>query len=336
MKVKQQRNLFIDSASTTQVNHKAQINLPSSSFNCKENELMRLTLSSFEMRRNFKTINDYNSVFFAVSNSALGVSVKIPNGDYHTFDQLALAIQSGLRGATAFGGTPTCVYDENARQFTFDMSTSASNWDSTNGYFTVYQDKNFNDGKASLYFQDTADILGGIPESDATNTTTPQNLFPKYTGDDHVSEYPPQLDTIGDIFLTTNLQTDNFSTHGWERNSSGTNTMTSTELFARIPVHRDLMLSGSNYVPVVSDIIRYEDSNNLYSVYVHNKQLTNIVFNLVDDKGREIPRATAGQFQSGNLKYKLTMKFEILDLELNQIGRPSGMIEGKYNSVITA
>lgn len=333
MRVKEHRNIFIDSRAGKQVDHKYQVNFPSTYFNCGNNELMRLTLNSFEMRRNYYMINDYNKTFFAYSNDALGVAVAIPSGDYHTYDELAAAIQTGLRAATAFGGTPTCTYDENARQFTFDMSGAASNWDSTNGYFVAFQDKSYNSRNASIYFQDTAEILGGTPELNVS-ATTPANLFGS-TGDDHSSIFPPQLDTIGDIFITTNLQTNNFSTHNFDRGTSGENTLTSTQIFARIPVERDMTFSGSNYVPLLHDRIKYSDENDLYSVYIQNKQLNNIIFDIVDDKNRPIPRVEDRQFTSGNLNYRMTLKWEVLALDIEPQGRPAGLLEGKYSSVIT-
>lgn len=64
--VKEHRNIFIDSRAGTQNNHKSQIHLPTQSFNCQGDELMRITLNSFSMRRNFYKINETNNTFYGV------------------------------------------------------------------------------------------------------------------------------------------------------------------------------------------------------------------------------------------------------------------------------
>ena len=331
-KVKEHRNIFIDSRAGTQNNHKSQIHLPTQSFNCLGDELMRITLNSFSMRRNFYKINETNNTFYGVdvANSSTLYEVKITEGDYNNFDDLATAIQTAIRAT--FGGTPTCQYDEQVRAFTFNMATSASNWDSTDGYFTSFLDKNSTDKEK---FNDAHEILGGRAEEDATKTSGFVNMFGTSTGDDHVSIFPAQLDTIADLFLTTNLQTNNFETHGFRRGTTGENTITNSQKFARIPIERDLAIfNTSNYCPTLHDIIKFEDSNDLYSIYLQNKQLTQVIFDIEDEKGRPIPRVQTGQFAAGNLHYKMVLKWEVLEHPDKVVGRPSGDLEGKYKGAI--
>ena len=87
MKVKYSRNIFIDSEINTIGNgQKAKVNLPASSFSIGPHEDMRLVLSSFEMRRNWYSINETNNTFY-VYDSANDTykQARIVPGSYRLF-----------------------------------------------------------------------------------------------------------------------------------------------------------------------------------------------------------------------------------------------------------
>jgi len=324
--VKESKNIFIDSRAEIVTNHKAKIALPSESFSCQGDELIRLTLTYFSMRRNFYKINSHNKTFYAFDASFSALSgfpaslkvteINIAEGDYATLTTLAAAIQTPL--ALAFTGA-TCSANTETRKLTFNM-TSASTFPAT-AYFCSFQDAKPNIDKLN---QDAAELLGGIPDYDV-GTANPVNMFGDTSGNtSHISQFPAQLDTIKNIYVTSDLQTNNFETHAFTRSTGNQNSVTSSSKLAIIPVG----VAGN------TEICLYEDSNDLFSIYLQNKQLSQITFDITDTKGRPIPRVSEGQFRAGNLHYTMCLKYEVLERPDKQVGQPSGFIEGKYKNTI--
>jgi hypothetical protein len=320
--VKESKNIFIDSRAEIVVNHKAKISLPSDSFSCQGDELIRLTLTYFSMRRNFYKINEHNKTFYAFDTTFTAPSgfpaslkvteINIVEGDYATLTDLATAIQTAV--ATAFTGA-TCTASLITRKLTINM-TSATTFPVT-AFFCSFQDAKTNINKLN---QDTAELLGGTPDYDV-GTVDPVNMFGTTVGrTSHISQFPAQLDTIKNIYVTSDLQTSNFETHAFTRSTGNQNSITSSGKLAIIPVGDETCL--------------YEDSNDLFSIYLQNKQLSQITFDITDTKGRPIPRVTEGQFRAGNLHYTMCIKYEVLERPDKQVGRPSGFIEGKYKNTI--
>lgn len=84
------RNLFIDSEITQGVGNglSFRLNLPPSSFSCKPNQVMKMTLNNFEIRKNWYEVNQTNNVFWIqVTNAGVSrfVPVIIPPGSYRAF-----------------------------------------------------------------------------------------------------------------------------------------------------------------------------------------------------------------------------------------------------------
>jgi len=320
--VKESKNIFIDSRSEIVTNHKAKIALPSDSFSCQGDELIRLTLTYFSMRRNFYKINSHNKTFYAFDSTFTApagfpttlkvTEMNIVEGDYANLTDLATAIQTAI--VVSFVGA-TCTASLITRKLTINM-TSASTFPAT-AFFCSFQDAKINVDKLN---QDTAELLGGTPDYDV-GTVDPVKMFGTTVGNtSHISQFPAQLDTIKNIYVTSDLQTNNFETHAFTRSTGNQNSVTSSGKLAIIPVGDETCL--------------YEDSNDLFSIYLQNKQLSQITFDITDTKGRPIPRVTEGQFRAGNLHYTMVIKYEVLERPDKQVGQPSGFIEGKYKNTI--
>ena len=137
-----------------------------------------------------------------------------------------------------------------------------------------------------------------------------------------VSRYPIQLQTINNILLKTNLQTNNFE-NNLNLDDSQLANVVNSHIFANIPVVRD----------TTTRMIRYIDANNTYEMYLQTKHINNITFDIEDVYGRTIPALDELQYSSGNLSYNITVKYEVLEPEIPASLTPQ--FRGDYTSVIT-
>ena len=282
MEVVSSKNVFVNSESGKGDGQNLALLFPPDAFSTNhKDELMRLTLTSFTMRRNFYSINKHNNVFY--KGSSVGTVdtnttiYTISEGDYTVSDfsaALQLALVGGTKNGVSQATTTTCGIDESTRKITLTNVSVASG-----GVFWSGSD------------MDTHEILGGTPNElfvkDSTTSTTFHNKFPY------------QLDSISDVYLRTNLQSNNFIS------KKDNNHLGNTDIFARIPLYQgDSTLSDTK-------VVKWEDNNDLYSIYIPNHQLSNVVFHLTDDKMRSLPMSDA-QAQAHNINFKLTFRFDIM------------------------
>ena len=290
MEVVSSKNVFINSETGKGDGQNLALLFPPDAFSTNhKDELMRLTLTSFTMRRNFYSINKHNNVFYhgdtvGTVNSTT-TKYTIPIGDYsHAGFQIPLnyCFLNGDKNGTNVA-TITCALD-GPHEVTHG-----------NGSRVIELTDVPTDVTDAVFWSDptldTHEILGGTPDElfvvDSTTSTTFHNKFPY------------QLDSISDVYLRTNLQSNNFISKK-ENNHLG-----NTDIFARIPLYQgDSTLSDTK-------VVKWEDNNDLYSIYIPNHQLSNVVFHLTDDKMRSLPMSDA-QAQAHNINFKLTFKFEIL------------------------
>lgn len=301
-KVKESKILFLDSRSGQQINHKSRINFPAESFSASGNQLIRLTLLEFNLARTFYNINSTNNVFFIYDsdNPSTEIKVTIEQGNYDG-SQLATEI------ASASTKISTCVFDSITEKFTFTLTGVGS-------LSYLYSKKIKGDTDNNF---DTHDILGGVP----TTSSTKVNMFGN-VGLTQVSRYPIQLQTINNILLKTNLQTNNFE-NNLNLDDSQLANVVNSHIFASIPVIRD----------TTTRMIRFVDSNNTFEMYLQTKHINNITFDIEDNYGRAIPALDELQYSSGNLSYNITVKYEVLEPEIPASLTPQ--FRGDYTSVIT-
>ena len=302
-KVKESKILFLDSRSGQQINHKSRINFPAESFSASGNQLIRLTLLEFNLARTFYNINSRNNVFFIYDNGnpTTEIKVTIPPGNYDG-SELGTAI------AAASTNVSTCVFDSKTEKLTFTLTGVG-----TLSY--LYSKKIKGDPDNNW---DTHDILGGVA---TTSSSTKVNLFGS-VGLTQVSRYPIQLQTINNILLKTNLQTNNFE-NNLNLDDTQLANVVNSHIFASIPVIRD----------TTTRMIRYVDANNTFEMYLQTKHINNITFDIEDIYGRTIPALDELQYSSGNLSYNITVKYEILEPEIPPTLTPQ--FRGDYKSVIS-
>jgi hypothetical protein len=296
------RLIYIDSEINTIGNRsKAKVLLPSHPFSVYQQDRMRLTLVSFEMRRNWYSINATNQVFYVYTASAgTYQQVVIPAGSYDTFAELALAIQAGLQVVLP---TATCAYADTSRKFTFALTGAAL--DAVLVSFQVKEALPAALAAAGVsvagYFQDSHEILGLIP----TRTSTPVNGTDAAGAGNHVSPFVGALNTLEAIYLRTNLMGGNFQTYGHERYLPDRNGVTDTQIFARIPLER---ASYDEFFPFVT----FEDTNDLFVLNLQQKSLDSLELHVTDDKGRLLAEVDPRQADLGLMSFKVVLKWEHL------------------------
>jgi hypothetical protein len=302
-KVKESKILFLDSRAGHQENHKSRINFPTESFSAKGNELIRLTLLEFNMKRTFYNINSTNNKFFILNSSTnTPIEVEIPQGNYGSGTVLASTIQSNSNIAT-------CTFDTKTERLTITLESSL-------GAASYLFSKKI---KGTEDYYDTHEILGGLPTTES-GTSNIVNMF-GLTSLTQVSRYPIQLQTINNILLKTNLQTSNFQNR-LRLPDNDVASVVNSQIFASIPVPE--LSSAKN--------IKFIDSNNTFEMYLQTKHINNITFDVETVYGDTLPALDEQQYSSGNLHYNIVIKYEILQPEIPT--QMLGQFKGDYSTVI--
>lgn len=322
MKVKYNRNIFIDSEINTIGNgQKTKVNMPSSTFSVGPHESMRLVLSSFEMRRNWYSINPTNNTFYLYDPAGPSYrQITIADGSYRKFgatsadaDSLCQAIKDGLAAAVP-AITATVAWSEVTRKFSLTVTAGAP----ANSFFVCFQVKSGANKPANVsdggFFNDVHEILGCKPTRN--NFVTPVNAFGNTVGIAvHTSPYVGALNSLEAVYIRTNLQTNNYQTFGFERSLPDEQGVTPTEIFARIP----LTLA---YYDDQKEFISFEDPNTLFTIILGNKQLDTITFRITDDKGRNIQEVAPQQADDGMLSFKMVFRWEEIVDDTEHLKRP--------------
>ena len=132
----------------------------------------------------------------------------------------------------------------------------------------------------------------------------------------YVSPYVGQPNTIAALYLRLfGLQTANYQAPSLDRNMLDLGIVEPTSIFARIPlvttVYDDL-----------NEIITWSDSSiREHRIDIDSKQISTLQLSLTDDKSRPIAKVGLNQGADGMQHYRLTLKFEIIQLNesLNKI-----------------
>ena len=232
--IRNSRLIFVDSEINTIGNQgKAKLIFPPHPFSVCCNDRMRLTLTSFEMRRNWYSVNPTNNTFYLYTPAPTDTytEIVIAPGNYGTFAALATAIQTAIQAVAALS-TATVTYNDITRKFTFTLVGAHAS-----AYLVSFQVK---EGtvpvgvSANGFFSDAHELLGLIP----SRTPTPVNATGSTGPNAQSSLFPGALNTLEAIYLRTSLMGGNYQTFGHERYLPDRNGLTETQIFARIPLSR--------------------------------------------------------------------------------------------------
>ena len=323
------RNIFIDSEQYhTSNGEKVIVNFPASSFHVLQGEHMRLTLTAFEMRKNFYNINSNNNKFYLYQASTSNyVEMEIAVGDYYRFGSNATVSNSlceAIQQAIVAGGctglqTGDVTYNINTRKITIDMSNVTAGY--TNGdYFVTFQIPVERQGSGITgvtnkgIFNDSYEILGTRP----TRYTT--DIIPAFenngTDDLFKGFYPASLFSIEALYLQANVITNNYTTPSFGADSVSTKLIPS-QILARIAIPYDDMFEREQDQPA---IITYTDPNDLFTVNLQQNQIDTIVFEMIDSKGRRIEEVSPKQADDGSLSFSCVLRWDVV--KENTMGLP--------------
>lgn len=298
---KNSRLIFVDSEVNTVGNRaRAKVLFPSHPFTVHGTDRMMLTLVSFDMRRNWYSVNQTNSVFYIYTPSTTAYQeVIIPAGSYDTFAELAAAVQVGLRTAIGGGSLAECVYLDAARKLTFTLTGAAA--DAHLVSFQVKQGAPPAGVSAAGFFQDTHELLGVIP----SRTATPVNATDGVGAATVAAPFPAQLNTLEAIYLRSNLLGGNYQTYGHERFLPDQHGLTETQIFARIPLTR------ACFDPIFEYVV-FEDANDLFQLHLQQKALESLELYVTDDKGRSLAEVDPRQADLGLMSFKCVLRWDHL------------------------
>jgi len=306
MKVVRSRLIYIDSEINAVGNGRvSQVNFPSSVFSVSQGQQMRMTLNSFEMRRNFYSVNPTNNTFYLYDPAGpTFTEIQIAPGNYQTFTELATAVQIAVAGVIAGS---TCIYTSITRKLTITLGPTAP----AGSYLVCFQVKQ---GVAppgvspAGFFNDSCELLGAIPSRSAVAV----NAFGTTTGPvAHISPYPASLNTLTAIYLRTDLVSSNYQTFGFELDLPDRTGLTPTQILARIALNR------SHFDDTLS-FINFEDPNDLFSIELSQTQLSNMTFTITDGAGRLISEVAPDQALNGNLAFKMVLRWDVVEGEIPQ------------------
>ena len=318
MTVRDSKLMYIDSEINTIGNRgKCKIIVPNHPFTVYGSEHMRLTLLSFEMRRRWYNINQTNNEFYLYSaTNNVFFPVVIEPSLYTKFD--GGAYTSGAKGlghafkealddavalmASALSGTVTVGdvdYDENLRTFSFTMGGTALPADLQVVCFNCKSGTIPTGVSDAGFFSDSYEIIGGIPSRDVGS------IVPAFTkiNSTFESPLPASLNSMEAIYLRCNLQTSNFQTNGFSRDSPDRNTMTETNILARIPLSRACFDD-------IFEFVQFEDTNDLFQLRLRQKTLDSLTLEVTDDKGRLLAEVDPRQADLGLMNFKCTLRWD--------------------------
>ena len=401
MSVIASRNIFLDSEFTPYGNGESfRVSLPAAQFSCKGNQIMRITLTNFEIRRNWYGVNQTNNVFFIYDPTPLaGLPVGrlypciIPPGSYRTFapatglgtlsagatvtstatqydyatpdlasaikfalDKALFVLNAGGKATDAtgtvvntnvaytannyFAGTPSSTVAWNAvtRKFTltlpqlaagkspdlrivcFQLKTGAGILDNTlEGFLSNSNQSIYGDWS----FQDCFELLGGMPTRNALIrdalvrtpdvVTTASTL--KFT-----SPYVGQINTVEALYVRLmSSSTNNYQSPSLERDVSNDYGVCPTNIFARIPLPTSLY-------DETDELISYTDTGaDTFQTLLDVHQMDAIQCSLTDDKNRPIAEVAAGQAKDGALAFKMTLKWEVIQMDHSLTSAPASI-----------
>ena len=244
------RNVFLDTELNSLGGGQAsRVTFPSTEFSVKSSQLMKLTLTSMEIRKNWYQINKYNNSLFLYNFPALGDYTKftIKPSSYRTFPALAAAIQTAITSVVALAAT-TVVWEDEVRKFKITLAGALAT-----SYFVCFQVSGNNPPPPTgveagdEYFSDVTEIVGGARTAGGWDGVTPVNAFvdantvdaPAQVGNgDHFSKYVGALNSIEAIYLRSGIQNNNFQSLSFEGGSTTNpqSALVSTSIFARIPI----------------------------------------------------------------------------------------------------
>jgi hypothetical protein len=333
MDVISSRNVYIDSDRGIQGDGKHfTLHFPSNAFTVGDGQMMRVTLQSFSMYKNFYNVNDTNRHFKVVVGNTTVAGALTPK-DYKDYgaiatdfaEQLRVALASGLNteDAADFGALSTQANsvepaadvvpgDTSTRAFKVIYNATKADGtaynigeDFTTSTIKVLFEQDVATGGTS--FQDTHELLGGKVSTPGATVGGLQIAFANNAGTNDqmivTGYFPMQRSTMEHVYLRSTLITDNYQNHHFDSSVTLHDShLTSSDILAKLAVYDEFV--------VYSDM---NSSGTGFFVNLPNKSLTSATFRLTDDKDRTLPLVATDQASLGNVSVNMVLRFDVLE-----------------------
>ena len=299
--------------------------LNSAPISCESGQQNKLSLTQFSCFRNFYYINQYNcrvDVMYVEGGVQKTKAFLLDKKDYGSIGDIAAEFANKLKDC--FGGTtsvnavtkPAVGFNIGAtgdRMLSVSLSNLPANIDGVviqtrqhDGASVTGGDTDVtgtDDGIACPSFGDSYVILGGKRIATPDTSITAQSFKIGHTrnGTDLTLEgvYPMQKTSMQYMYLrcseaADNLQSQNLGEDGEVQDSH----MVGSQIMAKIPVSNEVCAwqSYSSHCP--------------YFVNSSNRNISEVMFELVDHHGRPIPKSVSSIETDGNLFSDLTLKVD--------------------------
>ncbi len=298
--------------------------------------------------------------------SVKSAKITIPEGNYQSFDPQLISVldTETAKVLTPLGLAPAILPKWYYNILTCRLELRVNTTDIPDGdiskmklvSFTI---KDYNSGSGTIAqsiigsdslgaFQDSHEILGGCRETrniipGATSLEQFDNLKSLFSiervgGAPHPSNpaefrlnayYQASLSTKENVYLRTDLQSNNVQTSGFDTGSSGFPFVVNSQILAKIPFGNQPSTfvkdtSPATGTPPVGGTIGYyyqsgynlinyiDNGNNLYSMRLSSKNITSLRLTLTDGLGRLIPEQSKEQISCNALYFTATIRIDIM------------------------
>ena len=319
------RNLFIDSSADVDHGDNFSLHLGSHQLHAGDGQLLRITLMSFDMPRNFYGINVNNSKATLVSTAANATvlapsTVTIPSKNYARLGEITAAFADVLKtdllvAANAAGSSASTITVLDALPASIEPITGTGDrimsfslvFDGAHGLSAFAIQCHPGDGETYRILGGDR-IDGGLTTSLACTVTNANTL--KVQG-----LYPMQRTTEHHVFLRTDLPSTNIESASLSQATGPYDSHTlGSNIFAMLPLD--------------VEYVSYESQTaSEYTMLLTTRQLSAIKLYLTDSKNRPLGRvahsgsktaAGSGTAQStlGNLSFRAMIRLDVVQVAL--------------------
>lgn len=314
-------NIFVDSDNSLTGNGtEFQVSVANSGVNCAEGQQLRVSLMSFNMYKNFYSVNEYNNSV-VVRTDVGATTITLAEKNYKTIGDIALELANkcivaldadapnpgGFVATSVSPSTNTTIDDTSDRIITIVLTYENGGTPTAHGLSSCILQSFSSVG-------DSAILLGGDRIEDPADTTTSSYSVAVATNTITITgKYPAQRSTEEHIYLRTDLPNNSLETQSLASGRTTHSTeVLSSDILAKIPIDHEFA--------------HFEASTGReFFLNLTTKNVNTMRFYLRDSRDRELPTAGSGTNQRtlGNLHASFVLRVDVIQqFNINQLQTP--------------
>ena len=291
-------NMFLDSNNVNSSDKSDDLvySLAKSPINCGDGQVIRLTLQSFNMYRNWYMVNQYNNQLVLKKTGLQDQTVTISPKNYASVGDIATNLGNNL--STAFKDLASL----NSNSITFQSITVLPQNTSISGTsdkiiditLTYSGQHTFTGQEVSLQcIGDSAELLGA--KANEFEVSFPNSSSVKFRG-----IYPAQRSTEENIYVRTDLPCYNMesATLSSSRHTHSEDVVDSN-ILAKVPIDFEFAHIDSKH-------------GDEYFIETQSKHISQIRIQLRDSKDRALPIISGQNNNTGNHKFSMVIRVDIM------------------------